>query len=116
MVGPREPSLAAYSSTSLRDADFLKGIAAIALHDAEEWKFSATAKAAESWAQSVKRHLENGAGLAHRLVKGGDIKPFDVTTFGIGPNITAKASDILEDDLAQWRTVWTRLGSAPTAP
>ena len=37
--------------TPVRDADALKGIAAVALHDAAEWKQPAAEKAANSWAE-----------------------------------------------------------------
>ena len=97
--------------TPLRDAGVLKGIAAVALHDATEWKLHTTEKAAKSWTEYVARHLKNGAGSAHRL-----IEPFDFTTLRSGPNVTAKAADILHADWQQWKAVWTRLGSVPTAP
>ena len=100
----------------MRVSSVLEGIVAVAIHDAEEWKQHTTPMAAESWAEYVRRQLKNGAGSAHRLVKRDDFKPFDFTTLRMGPNITARASDILDDDFHKWRAEWTRLGAAPSAP
>ena len=94
----------------------LKGIAAVALYDAASWKEHAQAKAAAAWTAFIQHQVKIGAGISHRLVKRDELPIFDYATVGSGQNRSASPDDVLVQDFAQWRAVWTRLGDSPTAP
>ena len=100
----------------LASAGLLKGRMAVALHDADSWKESSVAQAADYWATFAHRQLKSGAGSAHRLAKRDEAIGFDFTTVGIRPNRSAELCRILAEGAKEWHVIWTRLGEGPFAP
>ena len=71
---------------------------------------------ADNWKTFVADQIKSGAAAAHRLVKRDGAKVGDSATVGEGTNRTASPQAIIDQDLNEWRKIWTRLGDTPTAP
>ena len=78
--------------------DRLKGLMAVALHDAHSQKESNVSQAAKSWATCAHRQLKSGASSAHRLAKRDEAVGFDFTTMGTGPNRSAEPCRLLAEN------------------
>ena len=98
------------------DTYTLERVYSIARSTADTMKSDYLEEKATSWKLFVDKQLSSGAASAHRLVKRDAVPCVDATTVGEAERRTASPQAVVNQDLEQWRNIWTRLGNTPTAP
>ena len=95
---------------------FLHYVAAQANLRAKQDKESVAEQRASSWKAFVQSQLHNGAAVAHRLTKRDGAPAIEIATTMASGCRTASPQAIVNEDLTEWASVWTRLQNRTTDP